>query len=73
MTHLEKCPVCDKGYLRPTGTDDTSDVKEYQCDNSDCEMNKTNDSEEKLKYQFVVDSKAIELESDAAMLYELGN
>ena len=48
MTDLEKCPVCDKGYLRPTGTDDTSDVKEYQCDNSDCEMNKTNDSEEKL-------------------------
>jgi hypothetical protein len=45
MTELEKCPVCDNGYLRPIGkvaTDDTSDVREYQCDNSDCETNKSN-------------------------------
>ena len=31
--------------IRPIGkvaTDDTSDVREYQCDNSDCETNKSN-------------------------------
>ncbi len=43
MTDLEKCPVCDNGYLRPKGaTDDTSEVREYQCDNSECETNETN-------------------------------
>jgi hypothetical protein len=37
-------------------------------------MNKTNDfGRQVIKHQFVVDSKAIELESDAAMLYNLGN
>ena len=45
MRESEKYPVCDNGYLKPIGkvaTDDTSDVREYQCDNSDCETNKSN-------------------------------
>jgi hypothetical protein len=36
--------VCDNGYLRPIGkvaTDDNSNVKEYRCDSSDCETNRT--------------------------------
>ena len=43
--NLELCPVCKKGYLRPTtlvATDDISDVRKLQCDNSDCETNGTN-------------------------------
>lgn len=42
MTELEKCPVCDNGYLRPIGkvaTDDTSDVRGYPCDKSNVKIN----------------------------------
>jgi hypothetical protein len=50
---LELCPVCNKGYLRPTGESairgettepfrETDSMRKLRCNNSDCETNRTN-------------------------------
>lgn len=53
MAGLDLCPVCKKGYLRPTGESavsgentepfrETGSMRKLVCDNSECETRRTN-------------------------------
>ena len=72
MAGLDLCSVCKKGYFRPTGESaingdnkepfrETDSMRKLQCDNPDCETNRTNIgvTEKEIKFDDTVTVKVI--------------